>query len=68
VRVGACSFSSSSYNCLMDSLRPDEALRWKVETMVGKVGKWYVKRWHLQGCIPRLCRLRTDELALASKY
>jgi hypothetical protein len=52
----------------MDSLRPDGALRWKVETMVGKVGKWYVKRWHLQGCSRRLCRLRTDELALVSKY
>jgi hypothetical protein len=34
----------------------------------GKVGEWYVVGQHLQGCIPRLCQLRTDELAPASKY
>jgi hypothetical protein len=31
--------------------------------LVGKVGEWYVESWHLQGCSPRLCRLRTDGLA-----
>jgi hypothetical protein len=35
---------------------------------IGKVGEWYVKSRHLQGCGPRLCRLRTDGLAPASKY
>jgi hypothetical protein len=35
---------------------------------VGKVGEWYVKSWHLQGCSPHLYRLRTDGLAPASKY
>jgi hypothetical protein len=34
----------------------------------GKVGEWYVESRHLQGCSPRLCRLRTDVLAPASKY
>jgi hypothetical protein len=35
---------------------------------VGKVGEWNVESWHLQGCSPCLCWLRTDGLALASKY
>jgi hypothetical protein len=35
---------------------------------VGKVGEWCVKSQHLQGCIPRLCRLRTDRLTPVSKY
>jgi hypothetical protein len=35
---------------------------------VGKVGECDVASQHLQGCSPRLCRLRTDELALVSKY
>jgi hypothetical protein len=35
---------------------------------VGKVVEWYVESWHLQGCSPRQCRLRTDGLATASKY
>jgi hypothetical protein len=35
---------------------------------VGKVGEWYVENRHLQGCNPRLCQLRTDEFAPASKY
>jgi hypothetical protein len=34
----------------------------------GKVGEWYVESWHLQGCSPRLSRLRIDGLAPASKY
>jgi hypothetical protein len=36
--------------------------------MVGKVREWYMKNQHLQGCSPRLCWLRTDGLAPASKY
>jgi hypothetical protein len=35
---------------------------------VGKVGVWCVESRHLPGCSPRLCRLRTDRLAPASKY
>jgi hypothetical protein len=36
--------------------------------LVGKVGEWYMVSQHLQDCSPRLCRLKTDELAPASKY
>jgi hypothetical protein len=35
---------------------------------VGKVGEWCVESQHLQGYSPRLCRLKTDGLAPASKY
>jgi hypothetical protein len=35
---------------------------------VGKVGKCDMESWYLQGCNPRLCRLRTDGLAPISKY
>jgi hypothetical protein len=35
---------------------------------VGKVREWYVVSQHLQGCSPRMRRLRTDELAPVSKY
>jgi hypothetical protein len=35
---------------------------------IGNVGEWYVANRHLQGCSPRLCQLRTDELAPASMY
>jgi hypothetical protein len=34
----------------------------------GMVGEWYVASRHLQGYIPRMCRLRIDELAPVSKY
>jgi hypothetical protein len=35
---------------------------------VGKVEEWYVESRHLEGCRPRMCRLRTDGLAPMSKY
>jgi hypothetical protein len=35
----------------------------KWRQLVGKVREWYVASRHLQGCIPRLRRLRTDGLA-----
>jgi hypothetical protein len=35
---------------------------------VGKVRECDVESRHLQGCSPRLCWLRTDGLALTSKY
>jgi hypothetical protein len=35
---------------------------------VGKVGECDVASWHLKHCSPRLCQLRTDGLAPASKY
>jgi hypothetical protein len=40
----------------------------KWRPLVGKVGEWCVKSWHLQGCSPRLHLLRTDGLAPMSKY
>jgi hypothetical protein len=50
-----------------DNLRPDRALKWKVEDrQLG--GEWDVESQHLQGCSLRLCRLSTDGLALVSKY
>jgi hypothetical protein len=39
-------------------------LRW----FCHKVREWYVASRHLQDCSLRLCRLRTDGLALMSKY
>jgi hypothetical protein len=48
--------------------RPGGALRGKWRQLAGNVGEWYVASWHLQGCSPHLCRLRTDGLAPASKY
>jgi hypothetical protein len=35
---------------------------------VGKDGEYNVASWHLQGCSPCLCQLRTDGLAPMSKY
>jgi hypothetical protein len=35
---------------------------------MGMSGSGYMTSRHLQGCIPRLCRLRTVRLAPASKY
>jgi hypothetical protein len=40
----------------------------KERPSVGKVDEWYVESRRLQGCSIRLCRLRTDGLAPASKY
>jgi hypothetical protein len=52
----------------MNNLRPGEAFRWKVETVVGKVNEWYVVSRNLQGYNPRLCQLKTDGLGPVSKY
>jgi hypothetical protein len=68
VRFRVCSISSSIGNYWIDILRPGGALRWKVETVVGKVREWYVESWHFQGCSPRLCRLRTNGLTHTIKY
>jgi hypothetical protein len=38
----------------------------KGRQLVGKVREWYVESRHVQGCSPRLCRLRTDGLVPAS--
>jgi hypothetical protein len=43
-------------------------LRCKGETIGWEGLRGYVKNWNLQGCSPHLCQLRTDGLALASKY
>jgi hypothetical protein len=53
------------YDLTVDRARP---LGEKWRPLVGKVGEWYMKSWHLQGCSPRLCQLRTDWLAPMSKY
>jgi hypothetical protein len=45
-----------------------EPLGGKWRPPIGKVREWYVESWHHQVCSPRLCRLRTDGLAPASKY
>jgi hypothetical protein len=39
----------------------------RVGPSLGKVGEWCAESQHLQGCSPRLCRLRTDGLTPASK-
>jgi hypothetical protein len=38
------------------------------DSWLGRSGSAYVASRHLQGCSPRLCRLRTVQLAPASKY
>jgi hypothetical protein len=53
---------------MLDNWRPDGALSWKVETIGWEGRRVDVVSRHLQGCIPRLCQLRTDGLAPASKY
>jgi hypothetical protein len=40
--------------------------KWRLP--IGKVGECDVASRHVQDCIPRLCRLRIDELAPMSKY
>jgi hypothetical protein len=45
------------------NLRPGEATWESRGPYVGKGRKCDVESWHLQGCIPHLCRLRTDGLA-----
>jgi hypothetical protein len=38
------------------------------DNWLGRSGSGYMVNQHLQGCSPRLCRLRTIRLASASKY
>jgi hypothetical protein len=52
----------------MVNLRPGGSPGKSGGPSVGKGRKNDVESWHLQGCSPRLCRLRTDGLALMSKY
>jgi hypothetical protein len=52
----------------MINLRPGGALRESGGPLGGKVGESDVEIWHLQGCSPRMCRLRTNGLAPVSKY
>jgi hypothetical protein len=64
--------SLNSTLCFMDrtwlNWRSGGALRWKVRPSVNKFEEWYVASQHLQGCSPRLHRLRTDGLVPVSKY
>jgi hypothetical protein len=48
--------------------RPGGGLGGKWRPWVKKVGEWFMESRHLQGCSPRLCRLRINGLAPASKY
>jgi hypothetical protein len=48
--------------------RPGGASRWKGETVSREGRGVYVESRCLQGCSPRLCRLRTDGLVPVSKY
>jgi hypothetical protein len=50
------------------NLRQDGAIRESGGPSIGKGGESDMKSRHLQGCIPHLCRLRTDGLAPARKY
>jgi hypothetical protein len=68
MRFMACSLSSSVGKYCLDNLRPGGTFRGKGRHLVGKAREWYVESRHLQGYSPRLCRLKTDGLALVSKY
>jgi hypothetical protein len=68
MRFGVCSLFRSFGNGGLDNLRFGRVLRWKVETAGWECREWYVESWHLQDSSPRLCQLRTDGLAIASKY
>jgi hypothetical protein len=48
--------------------RPGGAFRGKWRQLVGKVREWICGKLALQGCSPRLCQLRTIQLAPVSKY
>jgi hypothetical protein len=48
--------------------RPGGNLRCKVETVDWEGQRMICGKWHLQGCSPYLCGLRTDGLAPMSKY
>jgi hypothetical protein len=70
--VTAVGYFNTQHFDLMDGTwlnwRLGGAIREKWRQLVGKVEEWYVANRHLQGCSPRLCRLRTDGLAPTSKY
>jgi hypothetical protein len=68
VRFGVCSLFRSIGNGGLDNLRFGRVLRWKVETAGWECREWYMESCHLQDYSLRLCRLRTDELSIASKY
>jgi hypothetical protein len=70
--VAAVGYFNTEHFGLVDKTwlnwRLGRALRGKWRQLVGKVEEWYAVSQHLQGCSPRLCRLRTDGLAPVSKY
>jgi hypothetical protein len=68
VAIGSLNLNFRIFGRSWLNWRPDGALRWKVKTVGWEGRKWYVESRHLQGYSPRLCRLRTDGLAHASKY
>jgi hypothetical protein len=48
--------------------RQGRPLGGKWRPLARKVGEWFVESQHLQCCSPHLCQLRTNGLALMSKY
>jgi hypothetical protein len=66
--IGSLNLNFSLVGGIGCNWRSGGALRWKVETTDWKGREWYVESRHLQGCSPRLCRLRTDGLAPVRKY
>jgi hypothetical protein len=52
----------------MVNLRSSGALRGKWRIVIVKGGECDVENWDLQGCSPRLCRLRIIGLVPVSKY
>jgi hypothetical protein len=67
--IGSLKLNTMVY-CLKSGENGDRAgpLGESGDNWLGRSGSGYVASRHLQGCIPRLCRLRTIRLAPASKY
>jgi hypothetical protein len=68
VAIGFLNLNFGTFGRAWLNWRPGGTLSWKVETTGWDVEEWYVESQHLQGCSPCLCRLRTDGLAVTSKY
>jgi hypothetical protein len=67
-RVGALYTLIVGTLCWHGYLRPGAAVGESGGPLVEKGGQSDMESWHLQGCSPRLCQLRTDGLAPVSKY
>jgi hypothetical protein len=63
VAIGPLTSNSGLITITWLKWRPGRATRGKGRQLVGKVRKCVCGKPDLQGCIPRLCRLRTIRLA-----